>query len=389
MSPSPLSVRSSATIALLFLALVGQTWALTVQYCSSDNTASTNRNISIYQSNGLCYQFCLNNYAFAVLQDNACWCSDYVPGDTESTSDCNLKCPGYPDEQCGGSNLYGYIALTKAPSGTQGGSTSTSASQATVTQTPSAITVFITPTTSSETSSSSTSTPSPSSTSSAAPTTTAAAAEAETTERTTTSSTSSPSSSWTPTPITSLETVTDGLVRTITVTPTTPPQQASATSTPEPSKGSSGLGTGGAVGLTIGLVALVALIGAIVFFYYRKKRKEKEAALASLEPERRDSGGTGGGVPSRTMSENSRYMLGHDGRQLVEAWETEPGSRTSRLVPIDPRLNPFSGPYLAASKSRESVNTLRDDHDYSRRVQPQKTVLRMTNPDNSDDDDGK
>jgi len=89
------------------------------------------------------------------------------------------------------------------------------------------------------------------------------------------------------------------------------------------------------------------------------------------------------------MSENSRYVLGTDGRQVVETWEPgdAPGSRRSRLMPVDPRLDPFASVYQrnGDNKSRESVNTIRDDHDYSRRVVHQGPILRATNPDHTDD----
>lgn len=100
--------------------------------------------------------------------------------------------------------------------------------------------------------------------------------------------------------------------------------------------------------------------------------------------------GSSGGpvIPQRTMSENSRYMLATDGRQVVEGYDesTTPGSgtsRLSRLLPVDPRLDPFAPVYLRgdASKSRESVRTIQDNHDYSRRVHQQAPILRATNPD--------
>lgn len=48
-------------------------------------------------------------------------------------------------------------------------------------------------------------------------------------------------------------------------------------------------------------------------------------------------------------------------------------------IQIDPRMDPFKqGLYIRGS--HESLNTLRDDHDYSRRIQPPK-VLRAVNPD--------
>ncbi|RDW77013.1 hypothetical protein BP6252_05066 [Coleophoma cylindrospora] len=388
MAPRISSMLAGLTLVLAF---IGQTSALTTAYCSSLNTASTGKNSSLYQSNGLCHDFCIDSYAFAVLQDEGCWCSNYVPASTVSTSNCDTACPGYPSDMCGGNNLYGYIALTLSPSGTLAGSssaTSDNAQAATVTETQ-AVTVVVTPTQSSTTSSSQTTTPFSSSSSFSLTTSTATAHSTTVAAAATTSgdpaATSSISSTWTPTPVTSLETVT-GQVRTVTVTPTSPPSSSEQTTS---SKKSSSLGTGAAVGLTIGLVALVALIAGIVFLYLRKKRKEEEeekraSALGVVERKTSSGAGSGGGV-SRTLSENSKYMLGTDGRQVVEGWDTsEPGSRRSRLIPIDPRLDPYSGVYSNENKSRESINTIRDNHDYSRKFNQARPILRATNPDDSD-----
>jgi cell wall integrity and stress response component len=202
---------------------------------------------------------------------------------------------------------------------------------------------------------------------------------------TSTTSDSLTSMSWIPTPVTSVETVT-GQVRTVTITPTAPPTSADNNGlTPS---GGSGLNTGQAVGLTVGLVALVAVIGAVIFFIIRKRRQGAVEQFND-DPVRTDS--SSGPLPKRTMSENSRFMLGTDGRQVVEGWEQEPevaGSRRSRLVPVDPRLDPFAPVYQRGdgSKSRESVATIRDDHDYSRRVHQGRPILRATNPDPSLDE---
>ncbi|KAK0111540.1 hypothetical protein ONS95_001893 [Cadophora gregata] len=317
-----------------------------VPYCATFNTAdSDTRNSSIYQSNSLCFNYCngitpLNKvqYAFAVVQWQTCWCTDYAP--SSSTTGCTLDCPGWQEEKCGNTSpsLFGYISLPSSPKGTKGPSAATSS----VDQTPDTTTTSEQP-----------------------------------------SSTSSTSSSWTPTPVVSLETIT-GQVRTVTVTPTVPPN-AQATNELTPSnEGGGGLGTGGAVGLTVGLVALVAIIAAAVFFFIRKRRRDQEGS--DNLSRRGSSAGFGAAViPSRTMSENSRYVLGTDGRRVVETWE--PGEtaevRRSRLIPVDQRLDPFSPVYQRGdNKSRESVNTIRDDHDYSRRMVTGGTgILRATNPD--------
>ena len=85
-----------------------------------------------FQSNGACHDTCLAQYAFAVVQGFNCWCSDYVPFDTTSTALCDQDCPGFPSDKCGNTTagLYGYIALSVQPSGTQGATSSSTSSTA-------------------------------------------------------------------------------------------------------------------------------------------------------------------------------------------------------------------------------------------------------------------
>ena len=99
--------------------LIGATLAA---YIVSDN----------YQSNGACSTSCAG-YAFAVVQYKSCWCSNYIPAITLSAGSCGVACPGYPYENCGdaSSGLFGYVALGKAPLGTQGVAASSSPTQGT------------------------------------------------------------------------------------------------------------------------------------------------------------------------------------------------------------------------------------------------------------------
>ena len=91
---------------------------------------------SIYQSDGLCYDFCVDDYAFAVIQGKDCWCSNYTPTKSSlvSTSECDLSCAGYPSDVCGGDNLFGYMALNKSPSGTASGTSTSSPTSSSVSQ---------------------------------------------------------------------------------------------------------------------------------------------------------------------------------------------------------------------------------------------------------------
>lgn len=341
----PISPGSRYHLGFTFLALISllpRTSIAKTSFCSDINTSDSNSNSSVYQSNGLCSDFCIQDYAFAILQNQNCWCSNYFPAST--TTGCTLKCPGYPFEKCGGEDLYGYIALGKvSPSGTIG----------------------VNP-------------PSPIPTSSTTQQTTGISSTA----------TSVTSLTWTPTPVTSIKTI-SGSGLTVTVTPTAPPSSSTSIALSQ-NVAKTGLTTGAAVALTAGLVILVAVFCSLVYLYLRRQKENSLQGVESLGDRGGSSAGFGGQIPSRTMSENSRYVLGTDGRRVVEAWEfkDETGPTKSKLVPVDPRLDPFAPVYRTGdNKSRDSVNTLRDDLDYSRRVHggQRGPILRATNPDVDDE----
>jgi cell wall integrity and stress response component len=78
---------------------------------------------TIYQSLGNCKSVCsASNYAYAVVQDQNCWCANNTPTSDTTTSigSCTDTCPGYPFEYCGNAaqGLYGYLALSSTPTGT-------------------------------------------------------------------------------------------------------------------------------------------------------------------------------------------------------------------------------------------------------------------------------
>ena len=132
-----------AAATILLALMIPNVSALTQQYCSSQNTGAdsspgtilrlfgvNNANIisivqNNFQSNGACQTTCAG-YSFAIVQYQSCWCSNYVPAETTSTSSCSVACPGYPYENCGdkSAGLFGYVALGPAPSGTQGSASS-------------------------------------------------------------------------------------------------------------------------------------------------------------------------------------------------------------------------------------------------------------------------
>jgi hypothetical protein len=91
-----------------------------------------------FNSDGSCQVKCQESYAFAIVLGSDCWCSNYAPSDLKQTNQCDDPCPGYQSDWCGSvaAGLYGYIALSIAPSGTiDGGSLSASSTPSSLVRT--------------------------------------------------------------------------------------------------------------------------------------------------------------------------------------------------------------------------------------------------------------
>ncbi|KAK8090847.1 hypothetical protein PG994_000352 [Apiospora phragmitis] len=339
-------------VTLLALVKIAMGASIPMTYCASINTASGGSTSSIYQSDGLCRDQCTQaGTAFAIIQGQNCWCSDIEPARSVqvSTSKCNTKCSGYPDDTCGGDGLWGYMMLGKDPSGTQGADnpspTATTTAQNTVTLSPTthdSPPVFTTVT--NKPASSADPSPDP--------------------------KTEEPLPK--PSPSMLVSTVTkDGSVSLATVTVYPPPVATSANSkeTPAVESGSKGLSTGAAVGVAVGVLGFLIIMGAIgAFFWLRRKRHNQNQALLDRQNSVRGS---------------SAGMMSTPRTEMASTWDGDSmGRRNSRLMPHDPRMDPYATNIYGRfdNKSHESINTLRDDRDYSRRV------LRTTNPDPMDGD---
>ncbi|KAL9586217.1 MAG: hypothetical protein Q9212_001042 [Teloschistes hypoglaucus] len=365
--------------------------ALTQSLCSSQNTGADSQPVSDdYQSNGKCFDTCKANYAFAVVQAKNCWCSNYIPADTTSVGSCNVPCPGYPFEKCGSSGFFGYVPLNKAPFGTLGVSQSQSTTSSPVqpATSKSSVTPSATPQTTTETA-----TPAQPSThyvpvpipvspsSSPSPSTTA-------TPSTSTDSSSQasppPTSTWTPTPITSVMTIT-GQVKTVTITPTAPPSAAA-----DSRSGGFMSHPGKVAGLFVGVGLMIcALAGALIWFYLRWKRNAETDTIASTggggTPQRRQSKLSTMGLLGGTRKSNMRKSvppIQTGGWGPGNSHEKSPSDtpidyrRTSYPRVVDQRLDPMAlwNP-LQDNGSHVSIQSFRDDQDYSRRM------LRVANPD--------
>ncbi|KAJ4120044.1 Cell wall integrity and stress response component 4 [Fusarium equiseti] len=358
MLPLGRNAPSAGLLLLLSSAWTPLANALDIQYCASFNTGETPSNYSIYQTNGLCHDFCFDGYAYAITQGKLCWCSNYAPVKSvqESNSKCDTPCPAWPKEVCGGdgktnyhrrvqsdSDIYAnfhiyfhidiiydarklncmpclntHVIPAREPGDTENEeSTSASATKATST---------------------------------------------EDEEATSATETEEPSSI--------VQTVTaGGTIRTVTVAPTQQTAGIPANeNTSDDSTEKSGLGTGQVVGIVVGVIAAVIFAaGFALFLWFRRKKQQNEQEAYQDDPSIRDSSS---GIAQRPD------MSTVAGSPIASA---AAGSRNSTLQ-VDPRMDPFKQGLYVRSASHESINTLRDDHDYSRRIQAPK-VLRATNPD--------
>ncbi|KAJ0115413.1 hypothetical protein J7T55_012692 [Diaporthe amygdali] len=296
-------------------------------YCASSNTATTSATTSIYQSQGLCYGTCNDEgYAFAVLQDSDCWCSNTVPSsdDQVSTSNCETSCPGYPSDYCGGDGTYGYIALSASPSSTAGEYISVFhfAYQCQVFYNFHVYYVYY---------------------------------------RFRDQFNN----------IQNHHVERENYQRRNTNNHYSSPNAAQSDS--------SGLGKGAVAGLTVGILAAVAafIFGAFMFRRHKRKLREEEEPMTAASMAHRR--GSSAGIMSKTGTMSS---IGY-GMTMDEEGSYSSPSRRLSMKPLDPRLDPKVGLYRTAS--HDSFNTIRDDQDYSRRVHQPPRAFRVTNPDPEDD----
>ncbi|SPQ25268.1 c9b1b778-d559-4fab-887a-925af5e54f94 [Thermothielavioides terrestris] len=187
-----------------------------------------------------------------------------------------------------------------------------------------------------------------------------------------------PDSSSSDTSTAAVQTVTiGGTVKTVTATldPTSTNDAAAVQNS------RSGLQTGAVVGIVIGVVGGLAVITACLWLWFSKRRRQNEYDDPGLgSPARTGSSPGAMGTPKPVETGENRYAAAGGG------WDAS-ARRRSHLMPVDPRLDPFAkGIYTGdRNRSRESIDSLQDNQDYSRRVLDPPRVLRATNPDPDDD----
>lgn len=146
------------------------------------------------------------------------------------------------------------------------------------------------------------------------------------------------------------------------------------------------MATGAAVGIAVGVIAALAVAGVFLWLWcIKRKRREEDAAGQYGTPSVHGSSGMMGTPMTAEVSANP-FSTGQSDASDAGIWDAN-GKRRSHLMPIDPRLDPFAkGIYVGSqNKSHESIGSLQDNQDYSRRVHQPPRVLRAVNPDPEDD----
>lgn len=128
----------------------------------------------------------------------------------------------------------------------------------------------------------------------------------------------------------------------------------------------SGLKTGEVVGIVVGVIgAVIVAAGLALFFWFRRRKQRQQREGFEDDPSIRDS--SSGNQPDMSVAGASPVS-------------PNAASKRNSTLQVDPRMDPFKQGLYVRGGSHESVNTLGDEHDYSRRIQAPK-VLRATNPD--------
>lgn len=132
----------------------------------------------------------------------------------------------------------------------------------------------------------------------------------------------------------------------------------------------------------MGVIAALAVAGVFLWLWCIKRKRQEEDGNGA--PSVHGSSGMMGTPQTAEVSSNPFGTASEASDGGI--WDAN-GKRRSHLMPVDPRLDPFAkGIYVGAqNKSHESIGSLQDNQDYSRRVHQPPRVLRAVNPDPDED----
>ncbi|KAF2723407.1 WSC-domain-containing protein [Polychaeton citri CBS 116435] len=316
---------AAALLAVGHAAPSPQAAAGTLAYkgCYSSSSGMSDIGSYTWQSSGYCQKQCTgqNQAVMALSAGSDCSCGGELPPSSALVDDskCSINCNGWPDDKCGGSGFYSvYLTGTSDDVPTAGGSSDSNSGSG-----------------SSDTSNSATS----------------AAAAAPITTQPVAAVSPSPTATQAPSIITS---VAPG--RTVVITQpaaaenTAPVSTTTSTPTPEAAEKKKGSNNtaGIAAGVVVGVIAVAAIAGGLFFFLRHKRRQQQEEENKKTQ------------VSDFMRAGNANGMTyEHKSPGTAGGWSTLSDSR------LDPEL---------ANGRRNSVGSIADDQDYSRRI------LRVANP---------
>ncbi|OAQ72023.1 WSC domain-containing protein [Pochonia chlamydosporia 170] len=81
--------------------------------CSAVNTSDSPPRNSVFLSQSFCIDQCKGGFAYAVVKETSCWCTNDAPASTVASNKCNFPCPGYPVDACGGQGYFTYILVNE------------------------------------------------------------------------------------------------------------------------------------------------------------------------------------------------------------------------------------------------------------------------------------
>ncbi|KAJ5306322.1 hypothetical protein PENANT_c017G06251 [Penicillium antarcticum] len=110
-------MHSSFILAALALALPVYSSSSGYVGCYSDAGSLKNKGPFSYQSVGACEQSCVRDghNVIGLTRGNMCYCGDAVPSQSAKVDNdkCDLACPGYPADKCGGTDTFTIYQIAK------------------------------------------------------------------------------------------------------------------------------------------------------------------------------------------------------------------------------------------------------------------------------------
>ncbi|CAG7918229.1 unnamed protein product [Penicillium olsonii] len=130
-------MHTSYILSALALALPVYSSSTASMGCYSEVDSMKSQGPFTFQSPGHCQEQCSSKgfKVAALSRGDMCYCGDKLPAESAKVDDdkCDLTCPGWPEEKCGGKDTYTIIQGTEVAGSDKSESASTTAAPTAVT----------------------------------------------------------------------------------------------------------------------------------------------------------------------------------------------------------------------------------------------------------------